>query len=120
MHVGLRKVKLNQGIRLIHKPDRRLLRNDLPDLITHDPDVHFGKMTPHWKGNWTRKKMGQISMAKFVHNVSINSNINQLFFHDLLGNLFGTSTSRSYKLRSRPPNLTQEESLEIWNNEYYL
>jgi hypothetical protein len=58
MHVGLRKEKSNQGTRFAHEPNRQWLSLHLPELITLDPDVHFGKTIPHWKGNLTRKTMG--------------------------------------------------------------
>jgi hypothetical protein len=51
MHVGLKEGGFNQGLRLILELNGRLLSNDLPELITQDPGVHFGKTIPLWKGN---------------------------------------------------------------------
>jgi hypothetical protein len=60
MHVGLRKVKLNQGTKFTHEPNQWLLSNNLLELITLDPNVRFGKTIPRWKGNLTRNTIEQV------------------------------------------------------------
>jgi hypothetical protein len=39
------------------KIDRRLLSLDVPEAITWDPRIKFGKYLPHWKDNSMRKMM---------------------------------------------------------------
>jgi hypothetical protein len=72
MNVGLKKAESNQGTRFTHKPNRWWLSLRLPELITLDPNVRFGKTIPRWKGNWTRNKNGYASMSRFYHDVPKN------------------------------------------------
>jgi hypothetical protein len=49
--------KLDQGLRLTHELDERLLSDEFLEAITQDLGVRLGKNLPRWKGNLMRKMM---------------------------------------------------------------
>ena len=49
--------KLDQGLRLTHELDERLLSDKFLEAITQDAGVRLGKNLPRWKGNSKRNMM---------------------------------------------------------------
>jgi hypothetical protein len=109
MHVGLKQGIFYQGLRLTHELDGRLLSNDFLKVINWDMGIGFGQTIPCWKFNLMRKIMEQVSIGEIVHNSLRKWKKTHLCFHGLLINLLGTLTSQAYNLRSRTPNITQED-----------
>jgi hypothetical protein len=67
-----------------------------------------------------RKMMKQVLRAEIGHNFLKNGKNSQQYFYALLKNLLGTLTSQPHILRSRNQNITQEDSLERKDDEYYI